>query len=338
MKKRIFVNLLAVLLLVMTMAPAAFALEDTHHADGTCGDGITWSLDGYTLTIDGSGEMEEGCPWIEYIDHVEHVVLKGGITKIGKEAFFKFKCIETVDFGDALVEIGERAFSGCDDLEYIHLPATFRTFGKEAFRDCTELKYVYCDGGMPRFNDSCLWTGNYISVFYPPNNPWPAEAVNQLVANFGGRLGVMMGSYENSELVPQETEEETEATEPETTAATEAPTEAATVPTTQPTVAVMVTEAPTVPTTAAPTEAPTEAPETTAVPTEAPTTAPATEAEPETVLTLDLDGETEPQTPVEKVGSDGWIGMVLIAGVLTFLIIGALVFKLLSGKGGRYKR
>ena len=72
-----------------------------------------------------------------------------------------------------MVEIGDKAFYGCEDIEYIHLPATFRSFGAQSFRGCESLKYVYCDGGMPRFNDSCLWTGNYIAVFYPTNNPWP---------------------------------------------------------------------------------------------------------------------------------------------------------------------
>ena len=165
MKKRFILNILVAALLICSLAPVA-AAADRHVADGTCGEGLSWSLDGYTLTITGSGAMDDGCPWIEYMDHIEHVVLEGGVTKIGKEAFFKFDRLETVEFGDALVEIGTRAFSGCTDIEYIHLPASFRIFGAESFRNCTELKYVYCDGPMPRFNDSCLLTGEYISVFY----------------------------------------------------------------------------------------------------------------------------------------------------------------------------
>ena len=177
MKKRWIVNMLAAILLLGILTPAVFADEsilDRHIADGTCGENLSWSLDGYTLTITGDGEMEDGCPWIEHMDHIEYVVLDGKITKIGKEAFYKFDRLETVDFGEALVEVGTRAFYGCDDIAYIHLPATFRTFGAEAFRDCQSLQYVYCDGPMPRFNDSCLYTGNFIMVFYPTNNPWPS--------------------------------------------------------------------------------------------------------------------------------------------------------------------
>ena len=87
MKKRILIGLLTALLLVCTLAPGAFAEEsilDTRHiADGTCGENLTWSLDGYTLTISGEGEMDDGCPWIEHMDHIEHLVLDGAVTKIG---------------------------------------------------------------------------------------------------------------------------------------------------------------------------------------------------------------------------------------------------------------
>ena len=336
-KKRILINILAVLLLVAMIAPGASAVE-THIADGTCGEGISWSLDGYTLTITGSGEMADGAPWEEHKNHIEHVVLSGGITKVGKDAFYKYDRIEAVDFGDSLVEIGERAFAGCEDIDYIHLPKTFRTFGAQSFRDCYSLKYVYCDGGMPRFNDSCLWTGNYIAVFYPTNNPWPAEAVNTLVHNFGGRLGIMMGNFDASAVAenlaaieataettePEETEEETrEETQATTEAPTEAPTEA---------VVVIVTEPTTVPTTVPETTVP----ETTAVETTAETTLAATEE----VETTQWDLFTEPTEPVEpekKIGSNSWIAIVMIAGVLTFLLSGAMIFRAVKHKGGRYR-
>lgn len=333
MKKRLMINFLIAVMLVTLLAPAAFAL-DTHIADGTCGEGISWSLDGYTLTISGSGEMEDGAPWEEHKNHIEHVVLEGGITKVGAKAFYKYDRLETVDFGDALVEIGEQAFFGCTDIAYIHMPATFRRFGAQSFRECTGLKFVYCDGGMPSFKDSCLWTGNYISVFYPTNNPWPFEYTSPLISSYGGNLGIMMGNFDESGVAAAlaeydteetEAEEETEATEAATEAPTEAPTEAATEP-----VVVLVTEPETVPTT----EPETQPTETTVPETEAPT-----EAVTETVETTEwalFTEETEPETVAEKVGGNGWIGMVMIAGVLTFLLSGAMIFRSVSRRNRRY--
>ncbi|MDO5546836.1 MAG: leucine-rich repeat domain-containing protein [Eubacteriales bacterium] len=259
MKKRWIMNLLLVSMLLMVLSPAASAVA----ASGSCGDGLTWKLENYTLTITGSGEIEDGCPWEDYKTKIEHVVLTGGVTKVGAENFSGCDRLETVDFGDSLVEIGSKAFYGCEDIVYIHLPATFRIFGPQSFQKCDSLKYVYCDGPMPSFKDSCLWTGNYIAVFYPTNNPWPYEYTATLISSYGGNLGIMMGNFDEANLPvktttsttvaedpTEETEAETEATEAavaalaETEEATEAtvpPTEAETVPET--------TQAPTVPTT-----------------------------------------------------------------------------------------
>lgn len=327
-KKRWIMNLLLISLMLMLLSPAASAVA----ASGSCGDGLTWKLENYTLTVSGSGEMEDGCPWADYKTKIEHVVLTGGVTKVGAENFSGCDRLETVDFGDALVEIGEKAFYDCEDIEYIHLPKTFRTFGAQCFRGCDSLKYVYCDGGMPRFNDSCLWTGNYISVFFPTNNPWPYEYTSTLISSYGGNLGIMMGNFDPDNLPVKENEvsaevDSTEETVEETEAAvaaiaeTEAPTEATvpptTVPETGPETVPGTTEATTVPTTEEATE---------------PTTEATTEATTDET-TQEMTEETEPVDPVRKVGGDGWIGMVIVAGVLTMLLAGAMIFRGISRRG-----
>ena len=321
MKKKWMIYLALVSLMLTLLAPSAAAVM----AEGTCGEGLSWKLENYTLTVSGSGEMEDGSPWEQYKTRIDHVVLTDGVTKVGAEAFYGCDRLETVDFGDALVEIGEKAFYGCEDIEYIHLPKTFRKFGAESFRGCERLKYVYCDGGMPRFSDSCLWTGNYISVFYPTNNPWPFEYTSPLISAYGGKLGIMMGNFDPENLPAQEvysrdeadSTEETEEENEDETEATEAfaeETEATVPPTTVPET-VPETEAPTVPTVAETTEETTEA---ATEETLEETTEPAADETTE---------ETEPLDPVRKVGGDGWIGLVIIAGILTMLLAGAMIFR-----------
>ena len=337
--KRTIIHLLAICLLVCSLAPAAFALGPS--AEGTWGDNISWELEDHVLTVTGEGDMEDGCPWEEYENSIEHVVIGNGITRIGDKAFSGFDSIETVEFGDSLVEIGKNAFRGCDDIDYIHLPETFRSFGASAFQDCASLKYVYCEGPMPSFGSGCLWTGSYISVFYRTDNIWPVGAVGQMISAYGGNMGIFMGNFEEAALVAEvvedeteeteETEETQEETEAETTEETEETVEETTVETTLETepaevIAAVVTEAPTEAPTTAATEAETEAPTAeTAAPTE-------TIAAP----TEDPDPTEETESIAEQVAGNSWIGMVLIAGVLAFFIIGALIFKIASRKGGRY--
>ena len=47
---------------------------------------------------------------------------------------------------------------------------------------------------------------------------------------------------------------------------------------------------------------------------------------------LDLLTETQPEEG-RQIESKSWIGLVLIAGVLTFLLVGALIFRIMSRKG-----
>ena len=330
MKKRLICGLLAGILLLMLLAPAASAAETS----GTWGD-FTWKYENFTLTISGSGDMEPGQPWAEFKDTIEHVVLTGGVTKIADGAFEDYDAIETIDFGDSIREIGKRAFYDCNDIEELRMPESFRIFGAESFRNCDNLKRIICEGGiMPSFKSGCMHTGNMISVFYPPNNPWAWEYTNTVMSAYGGKVAFYMASEEIMEQGFPETEPaETEAEE--TTEATEAPTEAAvavaaeTVPETT-AASVPVTE-PVIPETTVPeTEAATEAPT-------VPTTA-ATEA-PETTEATELDLFSEPTEPAEeepekKLSSKSWMGLLMIAGVITFVIAGAMIFR--SSRRNRY--
>ncbi len=325
MKKRLFASCLAALMLVTLLAPGALA-EETEEATGeteetltqieaehvsqekrgTCGEGISWELDGNVLRIHGSGKMKDGCPWEYYKDKVKKAVFSGGITYVGANSFQECENLVAIDFGDSLHTIGAGAFQGCTELESIQLPESFRKFGQNSFRDCTALETVYCDGPMPSFQGGCLWTGNHITIYTPLDNPWPSEAVQETITNFGGRLEVIAGGAESQYEEPY-VEEVTEAP-------TEAPTEPETVP---------PTEAPTLPTVPPATVPPTEAPTEPVVTTEA-------------IETTAETTEPQPRNVAEEVGGNGWIGMVLIAGVFTFLIAGSLIFRSASRKGGKY--
>ena len=316
MLKRISMTLLASLLLVLCLAPAALAAEET---SGTFGE-FSWRYDNHTLTISGSGDMEAGQPWAAFKDIIETVIFTGGVTKVGDGAFENYDALETIDFGDSMREIGKRAFYDCNDIEEIRLPETFRTFGEECFRNCGQLKRVICEGGiMPSFKSACMNTGNFISVFYPPNSPWAWEYTNTVMSAYGGMVSFFVASedmmengYTETEAT-EETEGAVEATEavvliaedviPETQPQTEP-----TVPeTTVPETTVPETEATTVPTTEAPTEE---------------TTAP-------TELTLfeEPTEETESVKAASGLSSKSWIGLAMVVGVITFLIAGAMIVR-----------
>lgn len=311
----------AACLLLAAVAPGAYATQtegadDTNAASvqtatsGTCGENLTWSFSGSTLTISGSGAMDAGSPWSAYQDKIKTLVFTGGVTTVAEEAFQDYDSLTSIDFGSAMVEIDTRAFQGCDGLTSISLPATFRRFGQSCFQDCSNLTQVVCAGSMPSFNGNCLWNGGYITIYYPVNNPWPQQYVDELVANFGGRLEVLAGTGSSTQTETAQAQE--------TTAPTTEPTEATTAPTTAPTTEpaaepVAVTE-----------------PETRPEQTIAGTTEP-------TVQTTVAAETTQPEEEsVRQVGGNGWIGLLIIAVVLTLIAGGTLIFRSASHKGGKY--
>ncbi len=301
-----------------TTAPTESTTAPTRPKDA-CGDGLTWSFRDGVLTVSGSGAMDDysgSTPWDDHKQEITTVVFTGGVTYVGAYAFRDCNKLVAIDFGGSMHTIGERAFQSCEGLTVIHLPATFRRFASESFEGCTALTEVYCAGGMPSFNFNCLWNYSSITVYCPVNNPWPASAVQELETNFGGRLQVL--SADGEDIFDFDTEEPAqETTEPTTAPTTEPATEPATEPSTVPT---------TEPVTESTTEAATETTEETEAATEATTEAseePATEP-----------AVTEPQEP-EGLAGKSWIAVLIIAGVLTFLVGGALIFRA-SRRGGKY--
>ena len=311
MKKRIVLSLLTLCLLFSVLTPAVLAEEETPvRAPDSCGENLTWELADGTLTVSGTGAMDDypegDAPWADRSGDVTALVLTGGVTYIGEGAFADFDNLTEIDFGDSLEEIGKSAFFSCDKLTELSLPAAFRTFAEECFRDCGKLAVIRCAGKMPHFRSNCLWNGKPITVYCPASKLWIEEYVLELEENFHGRLTVLAsdGSDPFHPVKPTETAAPTaEATEAPTQ--TEPPAEETTVPATE------VTTEPTQPVTEE--------------------TAPPTSEE-----VQDIPETTDEPPLVKRGGGSFWIPAAIIAVILTAGILIALLTK--GGRGGKYSR
>ena len=312
MKHRILTILLA---LVMLLCALPVSAEETvpptnaERAPGYCGEAILWAFSDGTLTLTGTGLMDdfpEGAPWEEHKAEIETVIISGGITYIGAYSFCDYDAITDVQFGTDLYEIGERAFFSCDGLTAVHLPESFKVFGPSSFMGCTKLTEFHCAGRFPSFRQNCLWD-TYAVIYFPAERPWGVDLIQELEEAFHGRIE-FLASDGTDPYAPTEAPAETEAP---TEAPTEEPTEPTEIPTTAP------------PTTEAPTEEAAQAPATEEQPTEEPTREPEETPEP-----------TEP-APDKKGGSKA--GYMIIGAVAAFLILGKIVFG--GGKKrGKYSR
>lgn len=115
------VSLLALLAALCCLFTVSAAAADAP-TSGTCGENLTWTLDGAgTLTISGTGAMEEYqweslVPWYQSQDKVKTVVVEGGVTTIGSYAFYGCKNMASVTLPDSVTVIGKNAFYNCRSL------------------------------------------------------------------------------------------------------------------------------------------------------------------------------------------------------------------------------
>lgn len=318
--KRFFSFLAGFLLLLNLTVPAlAFDIPETTEETteetvsrpaNACEEGLTWKYESGTLTISGSGDMDDcsaGAPWDDHAGSITTLVLTGGVTSIGSGAFSGFTGLTDIDFGASLREIGENAFRGCTGLTNVTLPKAFRRFGPSCFEGCANLLEVHCAGGMPSFRTNCLWNGSHITVYCPDDNVWALKYVQELETNFGGRLEVLTESGKDVFTWPDETTAPTQAPTEAATETTQAPTETTQAPTLPPQTQPVVTEPePTVPSTTQQATVPTEAP------------APA------------ADNQREPISGI-------LVGTFILSGTLSLLLIGMLIFRGSRGSG-KYRK
>lgn len=157
---------------------------------GTCGENLTWTLDGGILTISGTGAMENytdndsaiyTMPWADFSGDIQKIVLKDGVTTVGDYAF-TCTSITEAELPEGLLSIGDFAFSSCSELHEINLPDSLASIGSgafsvsgitqivlpdgltalggEAFHACANLTEINIPSGITELSDYVfLWSG-----------------------------------------------------------------------------------------------------------------------------------------------------------------------------------
>ena len=127
------------LLIILSIAPTNIVTK----ANAT-DEGITWTFDGETLIVSGTGELSKEYTttdeWKNMQDECVNVIIEGEIEAIGDNAFKDFTAIENVEVTGLLEKVGKNAFSNCTSLESITLPDSVSIIDEYAFSGCKALK------------------------------------------------------------------------------------------------------------------------------------------------------------------------------------------------------
>ena len=142
---RLLCAVLGCILLLGVLAGANTAVAETA-ASGKCGKDLVWTFDPATgvITIEGEGAMWDYdsaklLPWAAYASNIKKVVIKSGVTSLGRNAFSGC-AVEEVEFADTLEAIGQNAFRNCENLAAVDLTNTkVQTIAAGAFVGCEKL-------------------------------------------------------------------------------------------------------------------------------------------------------------------------------------------------------
>ncbi|WP_034475374.1 leucine-rich repeat protein [Butyrivibrio proteoclasticus] len=126
--------------------------DSTEQKTGKCGNNLKWRYGNHTLTITGTGPMDDysatvdsgavselTAPWAEFIDDMDKLVVEEGVTSIGDYAFAGCKFGADMTFPSTLNKIGDYAFyhltGGTTPFE---LPASITEIGEYSFAYCMD--------------------------------------------------------------------------------------------------------------------------------------------------------------------------------------------------------
>lgn len=165
---RFLAGLLALFLLLCAMPVAA-----AQGLSGTCGDSLTWTLDGGTLTITGSGDMHDFtepdmAPWYSYRHEIYRLVLPDGLTGVGDLAFYECDRLKVVTLPSTVTRVGEYAFALCGQLVLLDLGTGLRTIEEGAFSRCGALPAVQFPDGLQTLGTKCFYRCESLSVITVP--------------------------------------------------------------------------------------------------------------------------------------------------------------------------
>ena len=115
------------------------SLDPNLLGEGTCGDGVTWTLaPNGRLTISGQGDMDgyssaNGHPWHDVEDYITSVYVEGTVNSIGTYSFYGLPNLTSVVIEEGVTAIGGHSMKYCPKLSSVLIPASVTEVGPSLF-------------------------------------------------------------------------------------------------------------------------------------------------------------------------------------------------------------
>ena len=177
----LFISTILVIMCILSVSAAE---------SGTCGKNLTWTLENGTLTISGTGDMDDYdknitytivdgkavpvsterlAPWYDDRLTITSIVVEDGVTSIGVAAFYNCTKVKSVQLSEGLTKIDNYAFENCGALCELVLPQSLTFLGTSALAD-TNIKAITISKNLTDIRIGAFREGALSSITVDPEN------------------------------------------------------------------------------------------------------------------------------------------------------------------------
>ena len=129
-----------ILIFVALLFSATMAFAQTTFHLGTNVQGV---VDGKTLTISGTGNMEDYESFTKpEFGNIKKVIIEDGVTSIGDYVFYYCTCLTEITIPNSVTSIGDYAFGYCGGLKAVTIPNSVTIISDWAFASCIDLTII----------------------------------------------------------------------------------------------------------------------------------------------------------------------------------------------------
>lgn len=135
--------------LILEQTDEAEEIELFAANSNSCGEGLTWKLSNGTLTISGTGWMEDFsgfAPWYSQCAQIKKITISEGVTSISQHAFEDCINVTGISIPDSMRELNAYCFLACKSMKSITIPQSVTRIGNGVFDACEKLTDIYYGG------------------------------------------------------------------------------------------------------------------------------------------------------------------------------------------------
>ena len=179
-EKRVFslhtLNRIVAFALVVSFLIGSVALFSANAVEsGSCGEKLSWTLNGGKLTITGTGDMynysdDNMPPWYEKASSITSVIIGEGVKTIGELAFYECPNLTNAVLPNTMKQIGTRAFKECASLRYLNFPSSLYIIGESAFENCISLTGIRISEGVVIIADKAFFRCSSLTSIIIPES------------------------------------------------------------------------------------------------------------------------------------------------------------------------